>query len=148
MSEIDWNVELRKVEREFDGLPPALSPAEVRAKLAAEREELRKQNATGNAVVTWARLLLVVSLIVALKSWPYARDCGLGLFAYVATEVVILVGALWVATCTWRHRMAKTHALAMMLVLGALGLLEIEILPRVGYATISGAKPVRVRCAD
>src|SRR5476651_1565311 len=74
VSEIDWNVELRKVEREFDGLPPALSPAEVRAKLAAEREELRKQNATGNAVVTWARLLLVVSLIVALKSWPYRSE--------------------------------------------------------------------------
>jgi cytochrome bd-type quinol oxidase subunit 2 len=148
MSEIDWNVELRKASREFDGLPPESSPAEVRARVAAEREEQRKQDAVGNAVVTWVRLLLVVSLAVALKYWPYARACGPGLFAYVAAEVVILVGALWVVTCTWRYRMAKTHAFAMMLMLGALGLLEMEILPRVGYAKVSVTNPVTVWCAD
>jgi hypothetical protein len=148
MSEIDWNVELRKASREFDGLPPEPSPAEVRARIAAEREEQRKQDAAGNAVVTWIQLLLVASLLAALRYWPYERACGPGLFAYVGTEVVILVGAIWIFTRTWRHHMAKTHAIALMLMLAALALLEVEILPRVGYAKVSATNPPTVWCAD
>jgi hypothetical protein len=148
MSGIDWNVELRKVERQFDGLPPEPSPAEVRARLAAEREAKQQQEVMGNAVMTWARLLLVVSLAGALKFWPYPRECGPGLFGYVATEGMLVIGALWVVVCTWRHRMVKTHALALMMVLGGLALLEIEILPRVGYAQIDTARPPQWWCSD
>jgi hypothetical protein len=148
MSEIDWNVELRKVEREYDGLPPEPSSAEVRARLAAEREAKQKQDAMGDAVATWARLLLVVSLAGALRFWPYPRDCGPGLFGFIATEVVMVIGALWVVVCTWRYRMAKTHALALMMVLGALALLEIEVLPRVGYAKVDAASPPQWWCSD
>lgn len=148
MSEIDWNVELRKVEREFDGLPPEPSPAEVRARIAAEREAQQEQDAMGNAVTTWARLLLVSSLVGALYLWPYSRECGPGLIGYIGTEVVLLIGALWVIVYTWRYRMVKTHAIALLLMLGALALLEMAILPRVGYAKVDPANPPTVWCAD
>ena len=39
MSEIDWNVELRKIEREYDGLPPEPSANALRARRAAELRE-------------------------------------------------------------------------------------------------------------
>jgi hypothetical protein len=148
MSEIDWSQELRKVERQFDGLPPEPSPAEVRARLAAEREAREKQDAAGNAVSTWARLLLVASLAVALVSWPYPRNCGPGLFGYLAKESMLVVGALWILACTWRHRMARTHALALGMLLTGLALLEIEVLPRVGYARAEAARPPGWWCAD
>jgi hypothetical protein len=148
MSEIDWNVELRKVERQFDGLPPEPTSAEVRARLAAEREAKQQQDAMGNAVATWARLLLVVSLAGALRFWPYPRECGPGLFGYMGTEIVMVLGALWVIACTWRHRMAKTHALALLMLLGGLALLEIEVLPRIGYARVDGANPPQWWCTD
>jgi hypothetical protein len=34
---VDWNAELRKIEHEFDGLPPEPSAAQLKAKRAAER---------------------------------------------------------------------------------------------------------------
>jgi len=37
MGEINWLTELRKIEREFDGLPPEPTPMELRARRAAEQ---------------------------------------------------------------------------------------------------------------
>jgi len=44
MGEINWLTELRKIEREFDGLPPEPTPMELRARRAAEQraERLRE----------------------------------------------------------------------------------------------------------
>lgn len=146
MSEVDWNTELRKIEREFDGLPPEPSPAELRAKRAAERraEERRRERAAKLGVQ--ARLGLVVVLAAAIVFWPYRRECGVGLFAYMGAEGMVVAGGLWLMVCTWRSRMAKTHGVALGMILWGLMLIGHQILPRVGYAKSDPGKPPQWMC--
>jgi len=93
-----------------------------------------------------ARLVLVVVLAGAIVMWPYARECGPGLFAFMGAEAVIVVGGLWLVACTWRSRMAKTHGVALVLVLWGLMLIGHQILPRIGYAKSNPANPPRWWC--
>jgi hypothetical protein len=146
MTDIDWNAELRKIEREFDGLPPEPSPAELRARRTAEQraEQRRKERAMRLGVK--ARLILVAVLAGAIVWWPYSRECGPGLFAFMGAEAMIAVGALWVAACTWRSRMAKAHGVALVLVLWGLMLIGHQVMPRIGYAKTDPAKPARWSC--
>jgi hypothetical protein len=147
MSGINWAVELKKIEREVDGLPPEPSPGALKAKRAAEQRAEQRQEARAAALGAWARLLLVMSLAVGLSFWPYARECGAGLFAYVGVEGLIAAGALWVVAWTWRWRMPKTHGLSLLLVLLALALIGLQVLPRVGYAKVDSAHPPQWRCS-
>lgn len=146
MSDVDWNTELRKIEREFDGLPPEPSASEIRARRAAEQraEQRRKDRAVKLGVQ--ARLLLVAVLAGAVVIWPYARECGTGLLAFMGAEAVVVVGGLWVVACTWRARMARTHGVALVLVLWGVMLIGHQILPRIGYAKTDPAAPARWRC--
>lgn len=147
MGEIDWNAELRKIEREFDGLPPTPSAAERRAKQEAERRA--QHGATrrasgiseGGETVAGAagRLMLVLALAVAINFWPYARSCGMGLYVFLGAELALVLGALWTASYTWRGRLAKGHAVAMIVLLWAFVLVAAQVLPRVGYARASAA---------
>jgi len=143
MSGINWNVELKKIEREFDGLPPVPSQGAVNARRAAERSAQQRKEAHAAAIGTWARLALVIGLAGALQFWPYARACGLGLYGYMGAELLIAAGGLWVVAWTWRWRMVWTHGVALLLVIAALALVAAEVLPRVGYA----AQPAQWRCA-
>ena len=134
MSEIDWNTELRKIEREFDGLPPLLTPEDLgmarKGQRRAQARPRQLQTAAGAAV----RLGLVVALAVAINFWPYGRACGLGLTVFLGAEAALLLGALWTTVYTWRGRLPKAHVLAMVVVLWALVLIAAQVLPRVGYA--------------
>lgn len=143
---VDWNTELRKIEREFDGLPPEPSPAAVKAKRAAERqaEERRRERAAKLGV--HARVALVAVLSAAIVFWPYRRDCGVGLFTYLGAEGMVVAGGLWLMVCTWRQRMAKTHGVALVTLLWGLMLIAYQVLPRVGYAKTDPAKPARWAC--
>lgn len=147
MSGVNWKVELAKIEREYDGLPPEPSAGALNAKRASERQAQLRQDAQTAAIGAWARLILVAALAVALVFWPYARDCGAGLFVYVGAEALIVAGALWVVAWTWRWRIAKTHGLALMLVLYALALIGAQVAPRVGYAKVDAAHPQQWSCA-
>ena len=147
MSVIDWNKELRKFEREFDGLPPDDSPNEVRERRAAERRAKAREEQRVAAFGAWGRLALVVALAVALHWWPYPRTCGGGLFTFLGAQSVVVVGGLWVLAATWRARMPRTHALAMAAMLCGVGLLAIETLPRIGYAKADPGRPPGWQCA-
>ena len=138
MTEIDWNTELRKIEREFNGLPPELSPAQVRAQRAAEQRAQQRKTDRANAIGVFARLSLVGLLGAAINFWPYPRDCGNGLFAYLAAEGLVVTGGIWVAICTWRFPMPRMHLVASLVIQAGLGLLEIEVLPRLGYTRATG----------
>lgn len=133
MTAIDWNRELRKIEREFDGLPPEPSPARVRAQRAAEAREKQERRERAERHGAWARLALVLVLAITIGFWPYARSCGVGLMAYLSAESMVLVGGVWVTLCTWRLRMGATHTLAIALALWGLLLIGHQVLPRVGY---------------
>lgn len=143
MTENNWPTQLKKIEREFDGLPPEPSPGALRAQSEAERRAQERSAALGAA----ARLFLVIALGGAISLWPYARDCGSGLITFIAVETVLVAGGLWVATYAWRHHMARTHMLALLVTLSGLILIAAEVLPRTGYAAVDPQNPPQWWCA-
>jgi len=70
MSDIDWNVELRKIVREYDGLPPERSRTQIRLQKIQEivaRDRLRGRLDEQLAVVGfWVRFALVGVLAFSL----------------------------------------------------------------------------------
>jgi hypothetical protein len=144
---IDWKAELRKYEREFDGLPPEPTPEELRAQRLASTAQKEREERDAAAFKAWVRLTLVVALAGSIHLWPYARDCGVGLGFYLAAETAITVGGVWVTVYTWIHRLGRTHVLACMMTLWGLGLLAVEVLPRVGYARVNAAHPPVWSCS-
>lgn len=148
MADNDWSVKLKNIEREFEGLPPEPSPAFK--KMQSEEERRAQERAQQRAAMfgASARLILVFALFGALTMWPYANECGLGLFGYVATEAVIVAGGLWVAFTTWRARLPKMHALSLLIALVGLILIAAEVLPRTGYAIIDPKNPPQLWCPE
>ncbi|MGH7652884.1 MAG: hypothetical protein ACREMS_13735 [Gemmatimonadaceae bacterium] len=148
MAEEDWSTQLKKIERQFDGLPP--EPSLAMKKLQSEEERRAKERAQQRTAMfgAGARLILVFALFAALVVWPYANACGVGLFSYIGVEAVIVAGGLWVAATTWRYRLPKMHALSLLIVLVGLGLIAAEVLPRTGYASIDPRNPPQTWCPD
>jgi len=143
---IDWNRELRAIEREYDGLPAEPSPAQVRAQRRAERRA-REEAAQRMAIVgTRARVVLVASLVGALYWWPYASTCGGGLAAFVGAQLMIVVGAVWCAAISWRNRLVASHTAALALLVVGLALLAAQVLPRLGYVSVAGIHTTTWRC--
>jgi hypothetical protein len=148
VAEEDWSTQLKKIERQFDGLPPEPSPAFK--KMQSEEERRAKERAQQRTAMfgAGARLVLVFALFAALWFWPYAKDCGPGLFSYIGVEGVIIAGGLWVAITTWKYRLPRMHALSLLIVLVGLGLIATDVLPRTGYAAIDPKHPPQTWCAD
>ena len=142
----NWSTQLKKIEREFEGLPPEPSPAFK--KMQSEEQRRAKERAQQRTAMIGggARLVLVAALGVALAFWPYANQCGLGLTGYLAVELVIIIGGLWVAISTWRARLPKMHILSLLIALAGMVLVAIEILPRVGYAAVDPKNPPSFSC--
>ena len=143
-----WATQLKKIEREFEGLPPEPSPAFQ--KLQSEEERRAKERALTRAAVigSSARLVLVLALGAALVMWPYSRACGSGWFGYVGVEGMIVAGGVWVGITTWRARLAKLHVLSLFVVLAGLVLIAAEVLPRIGYAVSDPLHPPEIWCAE
>ncbi len=148
MPQDDWSTQLKKIEREFEGLPPEPSPAFK--KLQSEEQKRAQERAKQRAAMIGggARLVLVGALGVALAFWPYENQCGSGLFGYLAVELVIILGGLWVAVSTWRARLPRMHILSLLIALTGLVLVAIEVLPRVGYAAVDPKHPLRFSCPE
>lgn len=146
MSDVNWKSELRKIEREYDGLPPEITPDEARVQHTALRRAHEQAQRRAATLAATARIALVVALLAALHWWPYPSDCGLPLAGFVAAEAMIAVGGLWVAAYAWRQRLGASHALAMMLVLTGLVLVAAQVLPREGLVTIRGVEASGWRC--
>jgi hypothetical protein len=148
MSQIDWKSELRKAERQFDGLAPEPTAEELRAwRLEAEREQGRRDEVNG-AVGAWTRLCLVIALTAGLYFWPYARTCGAGLYGLLGAELAVVIGGIWVAVYAWRRRTARAHMTSVVLALIGVSLIAAELLPRIGYAKPDQSRPSRLSCAS
>lgn len=146
MTSTNWDQELKRIEREFQGLSPDPVIKLDNARAAAEKHAQEQTRLRNSAIGVWVRVLLVVALGVAMWYWPYARACGVGLYAYVGAAGLIAVSALWAATTSWASRMATAHVVAMVMLIGALTLLAANILPRAGYITITGTSAAAWRC--
>lgn len=148
MPQDDWSTQLKKIEREFQGLPPEPSPAFKKMQSEEQRRAQERAQQRSGMIGGGARLVLVAALGVALAFWPYDNTCGSGLLGYLTVEVVIVIGGLWVAITTWRARLPKMHILSLLIVLTGLVLLAIEILPRVGYAAVDPKHAPTFACPE
>jgi hypothetical protein len=144
----DWSVQLKKIEREFEGLPPEPSPAFKKLQSEEQRRAQERAQQRTAMIGGGARLILVGALGVALAFWPYENSCGSGLVGYLAVEIVIIVGGLWVAISTWRARLPRMHILSLLIVLAGLVLVATEVLPRVGYAAVDPKNPPHFSCPE
>jgi len=144
----DWSTQLKKIEREFSGLPPEPSPAFKKLQSEEERRAQERAKQRVAMIGAWARLILVFALFGALIMWPYATDCGGGLFSYIGVKAVIVAGGLWVAFTTWRARLPKMHTLSLLVALVGLILIAGDVLPRTGYATIDPKHPPQLWCPE
>jgi hypothetical protein len=144
----DWSTQLKKIEREFDGLPPEPSAAFKKMQSEEERRAQERTQQRAAMIGAGARLVLVFALFGALIIWPYANNCGAGWFGYVGTEAVIVAGGLWVAFTTWRYRLPKMHALSLLIILVGLVLIAAQVLPRTGYASIDPKNPPQMWCPE
>ncbi len=148
MPDTDWSTQLKKIEREFEGLPPEPSPAFKKMQSEEERRAQERAQQRAAMIGAGARLILVFALFGALTIWPYAKECGAGWFGYVATEGVIVAGGLWVAFTTWRYRLPKMHALSLLIILVGLVLIAAQVLPRTGYASVDPKNPPQLWCPE
>ena len=144
----DWSTKLKKIEREFQGLPPEPSPAFKKMQSEEERRAQERAKQRVAAIGAGARLILVFALFGALAVWPYENDCGSGLFGYLFAEAAIVAGGLWVAFTTWRARLPRLHAVSLLVVLVGLGLIATEVLPRNGYAKVDPKHPPAFSCPE
>jgi hypothetical protein len=142
MSEIDWNTELRKIVREYDGLPP--EPARATRPRRPSRTEIRLERIQEiaakyefyerlSAIGVWARLALVAALAVSLFWWPYGRDCGFGLVAFLVSNAMAIVGGASLLVPTWRDRTPWPFAGSLLVVALAWTVIAVDALPRLGY---------------
>ena len=148
MAQDDWAVQLKKIEREFDGLPPEPSPAFK--KFQSEEERRAKERAAQRAALigVLARLILVAGVVISVLFWPYANDCGFGLFGYLGAEAVIVVGGVWIGITTWRARLPRMHLVSIATTLLGVVLIAGEVLPRTGYAAVDPKNPPHFSCPD
>lgn len=148
MADDDWSTKLKKIEREFQGLPPEPSPAFKKLQSEEERRAQERAKQRVAAMGAGARLILVFALFGALAIWPYENSCGSGLFGYLGAEAAIVAGGLWVAFTTWRARLPKMHAFSLLIVLVGLVMIAAEVLPRTGYATVDPKHPPAFWCPE
>jgi len=125
----DWDKELAAIDRAIERSPGPAPEAAVPPAGAARNPVVR-----GSASRAWARLGLVLALAFALPFWPYARSCGLALFAYLGAVGALIAAGVWAAANAWTHRRPVAHVLALGALAWGAALAAKEVLPRIGYA--------------
>ena len=143
MTSLALNPKRQHAERNHDADARRPSAAAVQARRAAEARERKERAERLARRGVWWRLALVLVLCVAIVFWPYAQECGPGLYAYLGAESMIVFGGLWVAAWTWRQRMPGMHGVALLVALWGLALVGHQVLVRTGYVHLeAGTLPV------
>jgi hypothetical protein len=138
VNEIDWNVELRKIEREFTGLPPERTRTQLRLQKIQEITAKQRFSERLSLVGIWFRLVLVAALTLALFWWPYGRDCGMPLVTFLLSNVTAVVGGVVLAVRGWRDRMGWVFTASALCLVVAWTVIALHTLPRLGYSPAVG----------
>ncbi len=147
MSDRDWEAEMKKIDRQLEGMSDeAMFPSKT-AKSTPEKAQVEAVQSGTSTLGVFLRLSLSVALGVAIVFWPYSARCGLGLAAFLAAVATLIVAGGWSAVWTWRHRAARAHVLSLLLLLWGLVLAGLDVLPRVGYAKPSASHPALWSCS-
>ncbi len=151
MSDRNWDAELKKIDRQLEGVSDeAMFPAKSAksAKTPAAKAEAQQAQRTTSTFGVFARLALAVILGVAIVFWPYSARCGLGMTAYLGAVVTLITAGAWSSIWTWRHRAGRAHTLSLLLVLWGLILGAVDLLPRLGYAKPTTDHPATWACTS
>ena len=133
MSDIDWSVELRKIEREYDGLPPERTRTQIRLEKIREITAKERFQERLGVFGVLARMALVGALAVSLFWWPYRHDCGFPLAAFLASHLMVIVAGSALAVRTWRDRLAWPFGASILFAAIAWTVIAVHTLPRLGY---------------
>lgn len=147
MAGTDWDKEMKKIDRQLESISDDALITKSSAKAPAEKAKVAEVQRTTTTFGVFARLMLAVVLGLAMLFWPYSARCGPGLFAFLFASGMVVVGGVWSAVWTWRHRSAQAHILSLLLVVWGLVLAGLEILPRTGYATPTAQHPATWMCS-
>jgi hypothetical protein len=126
----DWDKELAAIDKAMARGPAPAAGAPVATKGSAAPAAIPKRA----AVATWLRVLLGLTLAGAMTQWPYAHQCGVELYFYLAAAFTVIVAGVWSGISSWYRRLGWAHTLSLLVVLWGIFLASREILPRVGYA--------------
>ena len=147
MSDRNWDAEMKKIDKQLESVSDeAMFPAKA-AKTPAAKAEAQTAQRTTSTFGVFARLSLAVILGAAIVFWPYSARCGIGMAGYLAAVATLVTAGVWSSVWTWRHRAAKAHTLALLLVVWGLVLASIDVLPRIGYAKSTVDHPARWTCS-
>ena len=142
----DWDKELAEIDKLMSNQPalPAGSSAPARAQAPRAAPPAAASPAAGPPAIPrkskfgiWLQVLLGLILGAAMTQWPYAHQCGPGLFLYLGAAGLVGLTGLWSALGSWRNRMGLAHTLSLTVTLWAFLLIGAEVLPRVGYARVA-----------
>ena len=136
VTEINWNVELHKIVREYDGLPPVRSRTQIR--LQKIQEIMAKERFYERLAIygIWARLGLVGTLATALFWWPYGHARGFPLAAFLVSHLMVIIGGLPVAAVAWRDRLVWVFSASAAFIIMAWTVIALHVLVRLGYAPV------------
>jgi len=139
----DWDKELAEIDKIIAKQPapvagkplpattgaPGGSPAPRGAPAAAPVP------ARGRAALTgWVRVLLGAAAAAGVAlAWPYAHQCGLPLYGYLAAGIGVLLAGIWGAVHSWKRRLAVAHLVALLVVLTGLGIVARVLVDRTSY---------------
>lgn len=146
MTGIDWTAQLKKIERQFDGLPPEPGESDPRAQRETRRRSQQRMAAGEGIFGAGSRVVLALSLGLAINAWPYNRACGVGLAGYLAAAAFIVAAGFWATVGSWRSRAPKLHAMALLVIAWGMVLIAAQVLPRVGYARTEPGNGPAWRC--
>jgi hypothetical protein len=135
----DWDKELAEIDKllESSGAAAPPPPRTTTATGAGKPQSPGPSPAASarrDALFTWLRLALAVSLGLGMLQWPYTHGCGFPLYGYLAGVLVVIIASLWTIVSSWRTRSAVAHFLSIALLFWGATLGSREVLPRVGYA--------------
>lgn len=159
MSDRNWEAELAKIDKQLASVsdeqllasnkpvPPAKGGATRPVQTSAAAAPMRSTAGSETRPWTsWAKVIIAVAAAGGLMFWPWPARCGLPLVGFTsATGAVALLG-MWSAVGTWRHRLGLAHVASVLVTAWGLVLGAREVLPRVGYAVPSLARPAQWSC--
>ena len=126
----DWDKELAAIDKAMAKAPAPVAGAPAATRGPALPAAVPKRA----AVATWLRVLLGLTLAGAMTQWPYAHQCGVELYFYLAAALTVIVAGVWSGISSWYRRLGWAHTLSLLVVLWGIFLASREVLPRVGYA--------------
>ena len=134
--QINWNVELRKIVREYDGLPAERSRTQIRLQKIQEIVARDRFNERLAVFGFWFRFALVAVLTLSLFWWPYGHQCGFPLVAFLLAHATVIAASLTLAVQMWRDRTAWAFVVSTLCAATAWTVIATHTLPRLGYAPL------------